>query len=85
MNLYDHSDFLRNPGKYELFATARIARHMFTENGERDLPEGECVGVKYRLTARNQLYRRDEPVFTVSHNGQMWGDVYANALCDFIL
>jgi hypothetical protein len=80
MRKYDPQDFAKWPSKYKLFATAKIAAHILTHNGEADLPEGEIVCIKYRLTAWNQLYRRFEPVYTVRGR-----DVYANVLADFTL
>ncbi len=77
--MYDHQDFLRNPRKYELFKTATVARHVITENAVDDMPAGTPVSIEYRCTARNQLFRRDEPVYRV--NGQ--SDIYANCLQDF--
>jgi len=85
MRPYDHSDFTRNGGKFALYRTARVARHVHTENGADDLVPGEFVGVEFFRVARNQLYRRDEPVYTVTKNGRVWGMVYANALSDFVL
>lgn len=81
--MFDAKDFAENPGKYAKFRTAQVRSHIFTNNGEADLPAGAFVAVQYRLTARNQLFRRDEPVYAVTHNGELWGDVYASALDHF--
>ena len=85
MNKYDPQDFAANPIKYQLFKTARIARSVFTCDGEADLPEGAHVGVSYFATRLNKLYRRDEPVFAITHNGAFWGHLYANCLSDFVI
>ena len=76
---YDHSDFVRNPGKYELFKTATVRNTMVREDGET--LEGTIVGLRFAGVKRNQLYRRDEPVYMLST-----GDVcYANNLHSFTL
>lgn len=85
MRQYQHADFVAHPGKYQLFRTAVVARQIVTENAERDLAPGTIVGIAYRCTARNQIHRRDEPVYTVRVNGATWGDMYANNLADFVL
>lgn len=82
MRKFDYTDYTANPGKYRLFKTARIATHLFTNNGEHDLHEGTFVGITYHCTARNQLYRRDEPLYRLSGSNRI---VYANVLCDFVL
>lgn len=79
---YDAKDFAANPGKYRLFQTARIAKHVFTHNGEHDLPEGEHVGIVFRCEAFNPMFRRMEPVYTIKGKDR---DLYANALGDFVL
>lgn len=76
---YDHSDFARNPKKYELFKTATVRNTMIHENGETR--EGTIVGLRFAGVKRNQLYRRDEPVYVLNT-----GDVcYANNLHSFCL
>lgn len=82
---YDHADFSANPGKYQLFKTARIASHVFTENGHADMPAGECVGVQYLLTAYNALRRRNEPVYAVKCGDTIRGSFYGSTLADFVL
>ena len=79
--MYNPKDFAANPGKYRLFKTAAIARHVFTENGAQDIPEGQIVKIEFRCIARNRLFRRDEPVYTVNDSL----DLYANVLKDFCL
>lgn len=71
--------------KHELYSTAIVAKNIFTHNGETDLREGECVGVKFLAIVPNRLYRRDEPVFEVYKDGKFYGHVYENALRDFVL
>jgi hypothetical protein len=80
MSRYDHSDFLENPKKYQLYTSAEVARHLFGENGQ-DVPEGTPVGVKFVGVVRNQLYRRDEPIYQLT-TGHV---VYANCLSCFVL
>lgn len=79
---FDLKDFQANPGKYELFKTAQIAAHIFTNNGEQDLAAGQYVGIKYRCSAFNRMYRRTEPVYTIIGADR---DLYANALMNFVL
>ena len=82
----DHKDFALNPKKYELFKTAVIESSIFTENGESDLAVGTIVGVKFDGVRRNQLRRRDEPVYEITlQSGKFWGYLFANALTDFVL
>lgn len=83
--MFDFQDFAANPGKYQLFRTARVPAHVFTANGENDIPAGAIVGVKFRCIARNQMRRREEPVYSVTVNGQFWGDMYASGLDHFTL
>lgn len=80
--MYDAKDFAENPGKYRLFKTAVIAKHVFTENGEHDLREGQHVGIKFRCVNKNPLYRRYEPIYTIIGTDS---DLYANCLKDFVL
>ncbi len=80
MSRYDHSDFLENPKKYQLYTSAEVARHLFGEDGQ-GVPEGTFVGVKFVGVVRNQLYRRDEPVYQLT-TGHV---VFANCLSFFIL
>jgi hypothetical protein len=80
MSKYDHGDFLANPKKYELYRTADVVRHLFGENGQ-DVPEGTPVGVRFLGVRRNQLYKRDEPIYQLT-TGHV---VYANCLGSFVL
>lgn len=83
---YDPKDFERNPGKYAMFKTAVVAKHMFTENSANDLREGEIVGIEYAGTVKNALYRREEPIYKVTRiGGEFYGHVYANTLTEFVL
>jgi hypothetical protein len=77
---YDHTDFLTNPKKYSLFKTATTTAHFFGED-VNDLPEGTIVGLEYLGVRRNQLYRRDEPIYRLNTGHT----VYANALSSFVL
>ena len=84
--MYKHTDYLTNPKKYELFKTAIINTNLLTHNGDFDLTKGTIVGIKFRCIAPNKLYRRNEPVYSVTlQNGLFWGDVYANSLTNFVL
>ena len=80
MSKYDHSDFLANPRKYEIYSSAEVARHLFGETGE-DVPEGTPVGVQFMGVVLNQLYKRQEPIYKLT-TGHV---VYANALACFVL
>ena len=82
----EYTDFVQNPGKYELFQSARIAKHIFSNNGDADLSVGQHVSIKFLAVCRNHLLRRDEPVYEVKVGaGEFWGYVYANALTNFVL
>jgi hypothetical protein len=79
MSKFDHQDFTNNPKKYELFKTATVRNTMIREDGETK--EGQIVGLKFLGEKYNHLYRRTEPVYTLST-----GDVcYANNLHSFVL
>ena len=83
---FDHADFLAHPKKYEMYKTAKIATHVFTNDGRHDLPAGEIVGVQYRTTAYCSTRRRYEPVYTVTlQDNSVWGDMYAAHLTRFVL
>jgi hypothetical protein len=76
---YDPKDFAQDPGKYRLFKTAVTRSVIINENGHVDA--GTVVGLTYLGVARNQLYRRSEPIYKLTT-----GDVcYANGLTDFCL
>ena len=89
MHAYDKNDYFQNPGKYKLFRSARIARHIFTENGTNDLAAGEFVSIKYRCEALNKMHGRYEPVYTIVNTEHgvpsEARDVYANNLASFVL
>lgn len=82
MSKYDHKDFQANPKKYELFKTAVIATHCFTNNGTDDLTEGQHVGISYFCTAKNCMYNRMEPIYRINGTDRT---IYANTLRDFVL
>ena len=77
---YDHADFLANPNKYALYSSADVACNLFGENGA-DVSAGTPVGIKFLGVRRNQLYKRDEPIYQLT-TGHV---VYANALNCFVL
>lgn len=74
---YDHQDFVRNPGKYELFKTATVRNLIVNQDGE--VKEGTVVGIRYCGSILNRLYNRTEPVYMLS-TGDM---CYANNLHSF--
>ena len=77
---YDHTDFLANPKKYSLFKTATTRVNFFGEDGN-DVPKGTIVGLDYLGVRRNQLYKRDEPIYRLNTGHT----VYANSLSNFVL
>ena len=77
---YDPTDFLANPKKYSLFKTATTAAHFFGEDGN-DVPKGTIVSIECLGVRRNQLYRRDEPIYRLNTGHT----VYANSLVNFVL
>ena len=79
---YDAGDFERNPMKYRLFQAAQIARDIITNNGEQDMKAGTHVCIKYRCDAKNAMYRRTEPVYSIVGHDR---DLYANNLMNFVL
>ena len=82
MRAYSQQDFEANPKKYELFKTAIVRSHLFTNNAEQDIEAGTVVAIEYRCTARNQLHKRSEPVYWI---GGYDTPIYANCLSDFVL
>lgn len=79
MNSFNYKDYVANPRKYELFKTAAIRDTIVNETGV--VGAGTIVGIEYLGARRNQLYRRDEPIYRLST-----GDVcYATNLTDFVL
>jgi hypothetical protein len=82
MRAYSQQDFEANPKKYELFKTAIVRSHLFTNDGEQDIEAGTVVAIAYRCTARNQLHKRSEPVYWI---GGYDTPIYANCLSDFVL
>lgn len=79
--MYSHQDFMQSPKKYELFRTAVVAKSIITHNGENDLNEGQTVSVEFRGIVRNQLFKRNEPIYLLN-TGHC---VYANVLRNFCL
>jgi hypothetical protein len=82
MRAYSQQDFESNPKKYELFKTAIVRGHLFTNNAEQDIEAGTVVAIEYRCTARNQMLKRNEPIYTLKGYDV---DVYANNLSSFVL
>ena len=79
---FDHADYVSAPIKYQLFKTAKVRNHVVTHNGESDLEAGACVGLEYAGTVRNQLYRREEPIYRIKGTEHT---LYASNLTDFCL
>jgi hypothetical protein len=79
---FDHADYVNAPIKYQLFKTAKVRNHVLTHNGESDLEAGACVGLEYAGIVRNQLYRRDEPIYHIKGTEHT---LYASNLTDFCL
>lgn len=85
--MFDYADFQRDPEKYRLFKTAILAHNLFTNNGEHDLEAGTILAIRYSGTVRNQLYKRDEPIYacrTTLDGPENW-TLYAGALTGFCL
>jgi hypothetical protein len=85
MKMFDHKDFAANPGKYMLFKTAKVNGHVFTENGTDDLEAGQYVAIKHMRNAWNGLRHREEPVYSITANGKVWGVMFASSLSNFVL
>jgi hypothetical protein len=83
--MFDHADFETNPKKYELFRTARVKSHVFTDNGEDDLAAGQFVAIRHIRNAYNGVRRRTEPVYSITTGGGVWGVMFANNLSNFTL
>jgi len=71
--------------KETLYRTARVKNSVFTHNGEADLKAGQFVAVTFLRRAWNQMHRREEPVYSITTGGKVWGYMYANNLTDFCL
>lgn len=69
----------------ESYRTARVKNAILTHNGEADLEAGQYVAVQFLRRAWNQMYRREESVFTITTGGQIWGYMYASNLTEFCL
>jgi hypothetical protein len=85
MKMFDHKDFAANPGKYMLFKTAKVNSRVFTENGTDDLEAGQYVAIKHMRNAWNGLRHREEPVYSITANGKVWGVMFASSLSNFVL
>jgi hypothetical protein len=83
--MFDHSDFVANPGKYMLFKTAKVKGNVFTENGTDDLEAGQYVAIKHMRNAWNGLRHREEPVYSITSKGKVWGVMFASCLSEFVL
>jgi hypothetical protein len=81
--VFNHTDYLTNPKKYELFKTATVKGDIYTDSG-KVLAKGDIVQVEYVRRLPNSLYGRVEPtykVFSEHHEHEM----FASALADFVL
>lgn len=59
-------------------ATIRCA--VLTENGTRDLNPGQPVTAEFIGTEYNRLFRRMEPVFSLTIDGELWGTMRGSNL-----
>lgn len=80
---YDPADFARDPGKYRLFKTARIAAPV---PSSPHLYVGQYVLIRFFDVVYNAKTQRNEPVFEVNANDAANpAFLYALALCEFCL
>jgi len=85
---YSQTDFEQNPGKYELFRTARIAEAVYSIP---ELAPGTIVSIRYHITRLNQARGKVEmPIYLVwpADNEELKSQpamLYACALKDFCL
>lgn len=84
---YDASDFARNPGKYELFKTARIATAI---PSAPQFKVGQVVSIKFFTIVPNVAVKSKPmtPVYQVStdhHNEADFSHLFAQTLRDFTL
>ena len=82
---FDYADYVKHASKYEHYKTARVAAHVFTNDGIDDLEKGQFVAVRFMHTAYNGLRHRVEPVYGITANGKTWGVMFASSLADFVL
>lgn len=76
---YDHTDFTNNPKKYAMFKTAKVKNRIVNTDGT--VEPDTIVGLSFIGVRRNQLYKRQEPVYMLTT-----GDCcYANNLYGFCL
>lgn len=79
----DDGEFSRKAHRYK---TAQIRGHVFTHNGEHDLPAGEYVAVRWVGERLNRVYNIMEPMFLVTlQGGAVWGEMGASNLESFCL
>ena len=76
--MFSQTDFNANPGKYQLFTTARIARKV------KGFNVGEIVGIKYFCTNVNaaSIGKPLQPVYEIVGRDTY---LYARALDNFVL
>ena len=76
---FSHSDYIANPGKYRLFATARIA----VDIPCTEYKAGDYVSIRHFDDRPNAVYIGDPmyPIFAVNEDIYLFG----NALCEFVL
>ncbi len=80
MRRYDQTDFERNPDKYRLFKTARIAEALLAVDGYH---VGRMVSIEY-LDTRTNAAVAGHPVMPVyAVDGKFY--LFARALADFTL
>lgn len=71
--------------KAKLYVTAKVRSHIFTNNGERDIPTGDYVAIRYIGERMHPWFHAAEPMFLATHNGEEWGALGADALEEFCL
>ena len=79
-----YQDFQENPKKYELFKTARIKNHIFTENGKYDIPENTFLAISFYQNVFNAMYNRIEPVYKITWKGEIM-HLFGNCFDKFCL
>lgn len=79
MTVYNPDDFKTNPGKYKLFATARV-------NAAVDgFDVGQIVAIKHYWNIWNESSKRIEPTYDVTDKSGERRFLFAGALSDFVL
>ena len=72
-------------GKAEYYKTAKIAKDLYAQYGECDMKVDTFVGLTFKGSAPNKMFKRYEAVFAVTKEGRFWGYVFESSLKDFVL